>query len=256
MLYPDDFPTKQYILNAKLDSYKKHLDQAIDAINEALSLDLQWYVAWSGGKDSTALAHLCNQIKPNIPIWSCRDNADFPNLHEYIKSLAFQFEFNLDFCDTNIDAFEFLKRNKVDICEDMNTKGTLVADKLFFDFVKIQESKLGGVFMGLRNDESKGRLWNYKTKGDLYQRKDGFWVCNPLSNWSATDIFSYLIANEIPIFDVYFKTKFVKKPEDIRMDWSLPGNFANSGYCVWLKYYYPELFAKYASIFPEMRNYT
>lgn len=255
-IYPEDFPTEKYLLNSEMTRYKHRVILSEGIIREALSIHGNWYVAWSGGKDSTVLAHLVNTIIPGMAIWTCRDNADFPGLHEYIRATAVQYSFNLDFCDTGIDAFEFIKQNRVNIFEDMNNRNTIVGKMLFFDLVKKQESKYNGAFIGLRNDESKARLWNYKSKTALYRRKDGFYICNPLSLWSATDIFSYLVSNNIPVFDVYFKTKFVEMPENIRMDWSLPGNFANSGFCVWLKYYYPELYIKYIKLFPEVKCYV
>lgn len=243
---------KKYVLNSQMDSYKRHVEQARVLILQAISLDISWYVAWSGGKDSTVLAHLCNAMNPGISVWSEKDDCDFPGELEYIKETAMMYGWDLDI--TYLELWD--KIAQYNICEDIHSRGTALSDKYFYSAIAIQESQYDGVFLGLRKGESYARLMNFAQRGYIYRRKNGKYTCIPLANWTATDIFSYLIINEIPILDIYFKTKFVGSPENIRKSWMLPGKQARKGYCCWLKYYYPEWFARLASIYPEVKSYV
>jgi 3'-phosphoadenosine 5'-phosphosulfate sulfotransferase (PAPS reductase)/FAD synthetase len=98
---------------------------------------------------------------------------------------------------------------------------------------------------------------NLVTNRHIYYNKD--WkqvVCQPLADWSAKDIFAYLFSNEVPILDVYFKTKFIGSPEKIRKSWILPSHQTSQGQAVWLKYYYPEIFRLLCMVNPKLRSFV
>jgi 3'-phosphoadenosine 5'-phosphosulfate sulfotransferase (PAPS reductase)/FAD synthetase len=61
----------------------------------------------------------------------------------------------------------------------------------------------GGVFMGLRAQESRGRKMNYWTRGEMYQTKGGRWHCNPISKWKVEEVWSYIALYRLPYADLY-----------------------------------------------------
>lgn len=252
----NEFNIEKYRLNSQLKSYKKNLDNAIRIVKEALSKNIAWYVAWSGGKDSTVLAHLINSIFPGMPIWSEKDDCDFPGEIDYVEKVAKKYGFNLTIHKPNELLWEFIKNGNIDICEDLHSRSTQLSDKYFYSAIEKQEKKYDGVFLGLRVEESRARLRNYGIRGSIYQRKNGKYTCCPLALWSGTDIFSYLVVNDIPILDIYYKTKYHKSSEDIRKAWMLPSKQACRGYCAWLRYYYPEMYDRLVMIFPKVRSYV
>jgi hypothetical protein len=65
-----------------------------------------------------------------------------------------------------------------------------------------------------------------------------------------------LFSEDLPILNVYFQTKFVDSPEDIRKSWILPSAQASSGQALWLKYYYPEIFQKLCLKNPQLKSYV
>ena len=78
-------------------------------------------------------------------------------------------------------------------------------------------------------------------------------VFTPLGDWTGRDVFAYLVSRELPVNQVYNKTKFHPEPERVREGWWLPGDFmASQGGVVWLKYYYPEKYQELAERFPEV----
>lgn len=241
------------IENSKLDSYRRKVDKSIAITKEAIGMGISWYVAWSGGKDSTVLAHLVNEQVPGIPVWSEKDDCDFPGELDYVLEVAKKYNFNLALTQPESSLWDML--DSYDIFEDLHSRGTRFSDSFFYSAVEEQMQKYDGCFLGLRTEESKSRLWNYKKHGYIYKKKDGKYICTPLANWKAIDVFTYLIANDIPVLDVYKKTKF-SSPEQIRKAWVLPSKQAKDGYCVWLRYYYPELYNKLARRFPKIKNYV
>jgi phosphoadenosine phosphosulfate reductase len=48
---------------------------------------------------------------------------------------------------------------------------------------------------GLRRDQSAGRANTPKLDWD---RKHGLWKLNPLADWTERDVWSYLVANDVP----------------------------------------------------------
>lgn len=250
-----DYDKQRWIVNSQLPTYQRRLEQAKKFITDALSLNIRWYVGWSGGKDSTALAYLVNSLCPKITIWSEKDDCDFPNEVSYIKSVAEKYGFNHEITYIEGSLWEIIKQNKINICEDIHSKGKLPTN-LFFDAISEQQKNYDGVFLGLRSEEAKRRAFNYRKRGAIYKALNGKYVCMPIINWTGTDVFSYLLTNDVPVFEIYAKTKFVKYPENVRKAWCLPSGRSQSGFCVWLKYYYPELFTKLVEVFPEVRCYV
>lgn len=255
-IYPDSFPMCLYMENSKLPSFTRKLEESKAIIHKAFEEVKDWYVAWSGGKDSTVLAHLVNSICPGIEIWSEKDDCDFPNELDYVKLVAKRYNFNLKLVMPGVSLWEEIKSLDIDICEALDRRGTLFCDKYFFSMVEKQEALHDGVFLGLRRQESRARQLNFASRGVMYRRKNGKWTCNPLTLWSATDIFSYLVTNDIPILDIYFKTKFLGSPDNIRKSWMLPSDHSRKGFCCWLKYYYPEFFRRLAIVHPRVKSYV
>lgn len=247
---------EKYNIYASLDVYNRRLDRAKDVIKQALTVSDRWYVSWSGGKDSTALAHLVNTVCPGIDMWSEKDDCDYPGEMEYVESTARKYGWNVTIESPAESLWDELVKMRVDICEDIHSTQSAFSRRFFYSFCDQNRERFDGVFLGLRAEESTARRMNFRKRGHVYELKNGFWVCNPLSTWKGMDVFSYLITNEIPILDVYFKTKFIGDPTLIRKAWYLPGAMSQRGAVAWLRYYYPELYAKLVKYDPKIKSYT
>jgi phosphoadenosine phosphosulfate reductase len=254
-MYPNDFPVQEFFLNAELDAYKNKIQRSIEYIHKSFEITSDWYVAWSGGKDSTALAHLVTRLYPETEVWSEKDDCDFPGELEYVNIIAGKYLFNLKLT-YNDSLWQAIQEQKIDICEDLHSRGTSFSDQFFYSEVAKQEKLHDGCFLGLRDEESKARRLNTYMRSGLYQKNNGKYTCNAIHHWSAVDVFSYLVSNEIPILDVYFKTKFIGHPTKIRKSWMLPSHQASRGYCAWLRYYYPDVFEKLKTLHPEVKSYV
>ena len=57
---------KGFIYHTRTEDYKKHLKETIQIIEK---IPEDYYVSYSGGKDSTVLTHLCLKANPSRIIW-------------------------------------------------------------------------------------------------------------------------------------------------------------------------------------------
>ncbi len=69
-------------LNAKVTLSKKRIQEWLDHWGD------QCYVAFSGGKDSTALLHLVWSINPRIPAVFVDTGLEYPEIREFVKSFG------------------------------------------------------------------------------------------------------------------------------------------------------------------------
>lgn len=246
-----------YLLHSNSKEYKKKLEFAKNKIIECFELGIHNpTVMWSGGKDSTALMHLVNTIK-HTPAISEKDDIDFPNELDYVKSTSNLFNWEVNIISPNVKLWDII--HEFDFSEDIHSKNTVFSTIYFYDLLKNEKKRLESkcAFIGLRSQESKGRKMNLLSNRHIYYNQQ--WkeiICQPISEWSAKDVFAYLFSNDIPIMDVYFKTKFVNSPEDIRKSWILPSAQTSLGQAAWLKYYYHDIYQKLAEINPILRTYV
>ena len=252
-----EYWSELYLTHSKTQVFKRRVEKSKEIIIEFIELGVKSYGAISGGKDSTVLMHLINSICPTMPFVSEKDDMDFPNELEYMQLLETKYNLPLTILTPDVKLWDILLNH--DFTEDIHSKGTNFSDQYFYGLLKEYQTQnqYKGIFLGLRAKESKGRLHNLMSRGYIYYNST--WkqvICQPLADWTAQDIFAYLFANNVPILDVYFKTKFVDSPEDIRKSWVLPSAQTSRGQAVWLKYYYPEIYRKLCMINPKLRSYV
>lgn len=247
---------KVYNQHSRSKSYKNNIAKAKDVISEYLDLNVNSCINISGGKDSTCMMYLIYSLGSNVKCVTEKDAMDFPNELDYIESLR-NLGFDIDIITPNINLEDVI--SNFDICEDIHSKDTKFSILYFYNLLKDYQSinNIKGVFLGLRAEESKGRAFNFKTKGHIYYNKA--WqqmVCQPIAHLTAFDVFACLVSNDMPILDVYFKTEFVSSPNEIRKSWVLPSAQATSGQVQWLKHYYPDIFNRLSKSNPNIRTYT
>lgn len=246
-----------YLLHSESSLYLRRLEKTAQIVNEFLNKGLKVILSVSGGKDSVAMAHLVTQIAPNTKVVSEKDDMDFPNEIPYMLNLKNRYQWDLDIITPNVSLWSVIEN--FDITEDIHSKGTNFSETYFYGLLRKYhvENDVQGVFLGLRAQESKGRLYNRKKRGLIYFNNSWQqWMCTPIVEWEAKDVFAYLFSNDIPILDVYFKTNFVGTPEKIRKSWILPSAQSSNGQALWLKYYYPDIFNRLAKLNPKLRTFT
>ncbi len=245
------------MLHSQLPIFQKRLIEAKNIVAEFLARNIKSYASISGGKDSVAMAHLIWTIEPQMKFMSLLDDSDFPGLHEYVNGIRQRYNLDLDIVIPGEKLWEIF--GKYDFTDDVHSPHSQYAKKYFFELIKKYKTENGyeGVFLGLRAQESRNRCRNFIRRGEIYFNRSWHqWICQPLARWEARDVLAYLFKNEISIFDIYFKTKFCKSPENIRMDCILPSMFCREGKASWLRYYYPDVHTRLVAVLPKLRSTT
>jgi len=246
--------------HAESASFKKKVRKTREVIDEFLSIkgNSKVYCAWSTGKDSTALLHLILQVNQHIRVMSQNDDIDTDEIRSYRDKIVDSFSIKVDEVSTEYKILDFIKDYGIDITEDICSHGTTMSDTLFYKPIENyrKENNFTGYFFGLRRHESKAREKNFLSRGHIYRKKNKAFVCQPLAEWTARDVFAYLVSNNIPINPIYFFTKFKKSPEYIRSNYLLPGSFSNKGEAAWIKHYFPEIFNKLIEVCPKILAYV
>jgi 3'-phosphoadenosine 5'-phosphosulfate sulfotransferase (PAPS reductase)/FAD synthetase len=109
--------------------------------------------------------------------------------------------------------------------------------------------------IGLRAEESRGRLMNRRAHGVLYPRGDGRWIATPLADWTALDVFAYLVSNDLPVSQEYLDPGDTAEERGRRRTGTALGT-TNTGYGRWheLRVRHRALWQELVTMFPEMRH--
>lgn len=232
---------ESYKLHARMPGFKRKVEKSKDIIKEFLTVASNPYIAWSTGKDSTVVLGLTRGIK-NITAVHLDGGVELPGTKETRNKIdnVIHYQSPQSFLyvagQYGLDSKETRKGNFFKEFEDSHD----------FD----------GVIMGLRMDESNIRKYNAK-RGAIYQRKDGYHVCQPILNWTMTDVFAYLFTENLPIHPHYLlKGPFPTSERRVGSYVSSRNRGAEFGRFVKLKYFYPELYRELVDKFPELKKYS
>lgn len=247
------------LLRAEEPDHRRRVDRAREIVDRALSLGLSACVMWSGGKDSTALAHLIRaHMGISLQTFSEKDDLDFPEEEQYIKSLAADHSIDLRVLRPEVSPAAWLAENGASLSgyDDLHSRAAELSRACFYRMVEEASNLYGLTFLGLRAGESRGRAMNYATRGSLYRRMDGRWTCSPIASWEGVDVYAYLLSRGIELLPLYRCIAFMHRDEPwrVRKSWWVPGSSARLGGAAWLRRYYPSLFDRLASWIPASRS--
>lgn len=196
--------------------------EAIHIFREAMAEAERPVILFSGGKDSTVLAHIAAAAffpgPPPAPLMHIDSTFEFQETLAFRDAFASRYGFEL-----------LVRRNEEGAAAGINpfTHGSAVyTDVMRTEPLKaaLDELKADVIFGGARRDEEKSRakervvsirqpghgwepraqrpeLWNlYNTRLGPQQSARVF----PLSNWTESDIWTYIMARGLPLAPLYF----------------------------------------------------
>jgi 3'-phosphoadenosine 5'-phosphosulfate sulfotransferase (PAPS reductase)/FAD synthetase len=237
---------------------QKKVDQANRIIDSAERLNL--YCSCSWGKDSSVLLHLLVQHGwTGTVIWKAFPH-EIPGQKEFREKVLKEWNIK-DYREVGGGTLEehlafYHEHGLAGITEgkDHEKNVSRIKKSVLADYATA--NGFDGFFWGLRADEAIKRRWLLGKRGTLFQAQvDNQFRCSPLAWWTGKDIWAYIDATQIPYNPVYDNTLFEPREKIRNIGW-LSTDGAERGRIVFLKYYYPELYQRLESEFPEVKNYV
>lgn len=251
--HPDALGPEIYELRLSARQYRQRIDDARRDIAAVLKHMRRPYVSYSCGKDSSVLAHLVRGIEPSIPL-------------RFLSSGETRLVHNVD-----------------DVLGWFRTRGAVIEeiliDRVFTeewrdatwdkqrragrgDLQGLTDGAWGGVFMGLRMEESKRRrttLSIHQTPGlpphcyryNERSRLAGIIRACPLARWTMIDVGAYLLEHEIPHLRWYDTFGY-----EGRTTARITGDAVRQNVLPWLKWHDPDSFNRLLKRFPELGVYV
>lgn len=217
------------------------------------------YVGWSGGKDSTAALLLALEVDPNIPVVWFDSGLEYPDTHTYIQDVASLLNVNLTIIRAEPDALSILKDTGAwnHTSEMREMKSNVMHEALITTPSRKAHEKFGaGEVLGLRADESAGRLKLLAKGKGTYRRKDGSVVCCPIWRWDVSTLTGYLHDKGVPENPAYERLRWLGAPEQAqRVGLAVDGNGVMMGRLTWLRAGWPDYWEKLCVELPRLREW-
>lgn len=242
-------------LRGQLAGFRRRVAQATTLVRQAASLG-RVGVAVSGGKDSTVTLALVRSVLPYAPAAFFDDGAQLRDTYDYLASVE-----NLSVYPVEPDLIEMCKIGGYwgyqsptpDVTFDFLAKLITEPARRFRE-----EHNLAVVAMGLRAQESTGRWFNARVRGQLYYaERDGCWHLCPALWWSVEDVWAYIASHKLPYNRAYDKMASIgMQRREMRIGPVLGAAASQFGRYVYLKQIDPELWNRLANVFPVLRSYA
>jgi 3'-phosphoadenosine 5'-phosphosulfate sulfotransferase (PAPS reductase)/FAD synthetase len=259
----NDGEKEKYLIAAQLPQYKCKIKKSMQIVYDALEKQGEWYIAFSGGKDSTVLLDLISKCgwkgKGAYYYYSrfenpAEDDAQVKWANENygvdIKRVERFGEY-----DAWKEAGHFF--NNVETEEEREIVRRRMKDFTIATTTYVIENSVSNLFMGLTKDESRARKITLSIKGSLYQTKDRTgWTCCPLANWSGTDIWAYTVENNLPYLKVYDLPYWNRDKIRNELTTTYCPDLLLHGEFLQYRMAYPDLFSDLQKEFPEVNAYV
>lgn len=251
-----------FSLRARSIEFRRRLDSARRLAAIEIDRARTPMVGWSGGKDSTALAHLVvvDLGLRHVRLVSEKDDLDYPGEEDYVRALATAWNARLDVVRPATSPASWIERRAsfMDLGDDIHGRSSGLSKACFYGVMDDASHGHDLVMMGLRSEESGRRRNLLRARGMAYTIANGTRRAHPIGEWSGMDVFAYLQTVGVEPLHVYRCVSLMhsREPWQIRKSWWLPGRSAAHGQVAWLKRYYPSLFARLSAWFPSARAAT
>lgn len=177
-----DIDKRAFQIWADTDEYDSRVLEARSIVRKSRQPNYLAYLAYSGGKDSTAMLHLIHDIIPDIHICLYDLRPKIPDVY---------FQEILDICHHITGRYPT-------IWPRISTKG-MISDIINHYIPDLYHKGYRTTYVGLRRKESLNRKHRIDNN-IMITRIPEVW---PLRNWSADDVWAYIVSNGIKYHSYY-----------------------------------------------------
>lgn len=192
-----------FLERAHTRDYWDRVREAEDVIREAFDRHLRPYVAFSGGKDSTVMAHMVLQYRPSTTVLHWDYGAAYvPDpIHEEILGIA-----------RHMGARLRLETSPLYEQQGRQAVGVLGKHMIGWLLPKLAREGYDASFVGLRSAESGKRRRRINSGRSLSDIRE-YW---PMASWSWLDVWAYIVSHGLPYLSVYDQTAPVIGYDQVR----------------------------------------
>lgn len=248
-------------VHARTLAFRRRVDSAKRAVEQALAKSRKACASWSGGKDSTDLAHLVTveMGARDIELLSEKDDLDFPGEEAYVTDLAAAWGARLRIVRPAVSPAAFIeaeaRAGRLHAGDDIHGRAAALSKACFYKVMEEADRAYNVVMLGLRAEESGMRRYVRQTRGRVYplRSRGGQIRANPLADFTGIDVYAYAESRGIELLPLYrcIGLMHAAEPWRLRKSWWLPGAGSARGQIVWLERYYPSLLRRLVSWLPS-----
>src|SRR6185312_2719580 len=258
---------------ARLSLFRRRVEWAKVAVRSAGKRRL--YASLSGGKDSVAMVGLIHEAGIDVHCAHAHSDLNLPESLSIVDAMCERLNLSYDIVEPERDPWQMMAEFPPGI--DVSafrwrdalarecSAGNLLVQYCYTPHAwglpaDAEPQSWDGAFVGLRSDESNGRLANRKVRGSLYQSAiDETWTCTPIVDWSARDVFAFIVSRNLPIHPFYRRAceEMNLDPEKQRIDWLFGTEMMNAlGALVPIRKLYPNHWRRLILVRPELAQYA
>jgi len=233
-----------YLAYGRTQEHRYRREMALDLIAEGLDRCQSPYVAFSGGKDSSALLHLVMQVRSDM-VARILTSGESRQIHGNIDSVLSWWRERypgLDLQEVRVDRVWSREWVDSDWTEQRKAGRN--------DIARLLPDDHDGAFLGLRDEESNARRMATRKHGAIRRHADGFYVICPLHDWRIADVGAVLAESGAPLLSAY-----TTEGLETRTTMRLTGDAVRQGGVVQLRMRDKAAYNILVLRFPELREW-
>ncbi len=250
--------------HASLPAFRRKVENAQAIAREAVR-EGRLYGSLSGGKDSVALAGICDEAGVKLPWCHAHSWLNLPDTLALVDDVAERLDLPLDMIEPEDDPSRMLfalgqANRPLDVATMLDLYNRYSAGILLRTYTF--EQGFDGHVDGRRADENprtRGQL--FRSRGPIWRSSvDGEWSASPLAWWSARDSFAFSLDRDLPIHPFYRRCADLGfNVERSRVDWMF-GHWMepprrDDDTCRAVVWAYPDRWAELVRLMPRLADF-
>jgi len=239
-----------YLAHARTGAFSRRVERSRQVVRDWLATTSRRYVAFSGGKDSTAMLGLVREVDPTSLAVFGNDEFVLPETLALLDATP-----NLHRIAARIEHAPWFT------AWDQGAEGLPAGT----EWVEPDGQGPGpwarlhgydGAAVGIRAGENNYRRLHIRARGELfYARRRQVWQCYPLAWWTTQDVWAYILSRKLDYNRAYDRLAEI----GVEPDRQRIGPFAQAkalafGQLALLKAGWPADFERFALAHPEARR--
>ncbi len=244
-----------FLAHGHTAAYKRRIEAAQSNVHVALQSCRRPYIAFSTGKDSTVMADMVWRESPSTPAVYFDADACFPESRALLERYRSSGRTIIEWpTEPILDTMERVGGPTSPRSEAATMQSTVYAPIKAL----LETHAFDCAFVGLRAEENTDRKRAIRIHGPMfYSQRDDIQVAWPIGALTFDDIWAYIFSQGVDYSAVYDRQFEMGLPwDDCRLSYCYGETKASHGRWAILRRGWPDLFARFAARFPEVRRFT